>query len=104
MLGLSASDWGAIRLTLELASLTTLLLLVLATPLAWWLARTGSRWRAPIGAVVALPLVLPPSVLGFYLLVAFGPHGPIGQFTHALGWGTLAFTFTGLWIGSVVYS
>lgn len=98
------SDLAAIALTVELAALTTLTLLVLATPLAWWLARTGSRWRAPIGAVVALPLVLPPSVLGFYLLVSFGPNGPIGQFTHALGWGTLAFTFTGLWIGSVVYS
>ncbi|MBC7917191.1 MAG: molybdate ABC transporter permease subunit [Rhodoferax sp.] len=98
------SDIAAIALTIELAALTTVTLLVLATPLAWWLARTGSRWRAPIGAVVALPLVLPPSVLGFYLLVSFGPNGPIGQFTHALGWGTLAFTFTGLWLGSVVYS
>lgn len=98
------TDLAAIALTLELATLTTLTLLVLATPLAWWLARTGSRWRAPIAAVVALPLVLPPSVLGFYLLVSFGPHGSIGQFTHALGWGTLAFTFTGLWLGSVVYS
>jgi molybdate transport system permease protein len=101
---LDRSDLAAIALTIELATLTTLALLVLATPLAWWLARTGSRWRAPIGAVVALPLVLPPSVLGFYLLVSFGPNGPIGQFTHALGWGTLAFTFTGLWIGSLVYS
>ncbi len=98
------SDLAAIALTVELATLTTITLLVLATPLAWWLARTGSRWRAPIGAVVALPLVLPPSVLGFYLLVSFGPQGPIGQFTHAMGWGTLAFTFTGLWLGSVVYS
>ena len=98
------SDLAAIALTVELATLTTMTLLVLATPLAWWLARTGSRWRAPIGAVVALPLVLPPSVLGFYLLVSFGPQGLIGQFTHAMGWGTLAFTFTGLWLGSVVYS
>ena len=98
------SDLAAIALTVELATLTTITLLVLATPLAWWLARTGSRWRAPIGAVVALPLVLPPSVLGFYLLVSFGPQGLIGQFTHAMGWGTLAFTFTGLWLGSVVYS
>jgi len=101
---LDSSDLAAIALTIELATLTTVTLLVLATPLAWWLARTGSRWRAPIGAVVALPLVLPPSVLGFYLLVSFGPHGPIGQFTQAWGWGTLAFTFTGLWLGSVVYS
>ena len=98
------ADLAAIGLTLKLATLTTITLLIMATPLAWWLARSGSRWRAPIAAVVALPLVLPPSVLGFYLLVSFGPHGPIGQFTHALGWGTLAFTFTGLWLGSVVYS
>jgi molybdate transport system permease protein len=104
MLGLSAGDWGAIRLTLELASLTTLLLLVLATPLAWWLARTSSRWRAPVGAVVALPLVLPPTVLGFYLLITLGPLGPGGQFTQWLGLGTLPFTFAGLLLGSVIYS
>jgi molybdate transport system permease protein len=104
MLGLSAADWGAIRLTLELASLTTLLLLVLATPLAWWLARTSSRWRAPVGAVVALPLVLPPTVLGFYLLITLGPLGPGGQFTEWLGLGTLPFTFWGLLLGSVIYS
>ena len=95
---------GAIRLTLELASLTTVLLLLIAIPLAWWLANTRSRWRAPIGAVVALPLVLPPSVLGFYLLVAMGPQGPLGQLTQALGWGLLSFTFTGLLIGSVIFS
>jgi len=95
---------AAIGLTLRLASATTLLLLVLATPLAWWLARTASRWRAPVSAVVTLPLVLPPSVLGFYLLVALGPHGPLGQLTQALGWGVLSFTFTGLLIGSVVFS
>ncbi len=95
---------GAIRLTLELASLTTVLLLLIAIPLAWWLANTSSRWSAPIGAVVALPLVLPPSVLGFYLLVAMGPHGPLGQLTHAMGWGVLSFTFTGLLIGSVIFS
>lgn len=101
---LDRSDLAAIALTAELALLTTLTLLVVATPLAWWLARTPSRWRGAVGAVVALPLVLPPSVLGFYLLVSFGPNGPIGQVTQALGWGTLAFTFTGLWLGSVVYS
>lgn len=100
----SAADLQAIWLTLKLASLTTLLLLLLATPLAWWLANTGSRWRAPIGAIVALPLVLPPTVLGFYLLVMLGPNGPGGQFTQWLGWGTLPFTFTGLVIGSLVYS
>lgn len=94
----------AIVLTLKLASLTTLLLLLIATPLAWWLAHTRSRWRAPVGAVVALPLVLPPTVLGFYLLVALGPHGFLGQLTQSVGLGLLSFTFTGLLIGSLVYS
>jgi len=101
---ISPEDWAAIRLTLTLASLTTALLLVLCTPLAWWLAHTPSRWRAPVGAVVALPLVLPPTVIGFYLLVLMGPSGPVGQFTEALGWGRLPFTFGGLLVGSVVYS
>ena len=100
----TAASWQAIWLTFKLAGLTTLLLLVFATPLAWWLARTGSRWRAPISAVVALPLVLPPTVLGFYLLVAMGPHGPLGQLTQAWGLGTLSFTFGGLLLGSVIYS
>jgi molybdate transport system permease protein len=94
----------AIWLTLQLASLTTLALLLLATPLAWWLSQTSSRWRAPIGAVVTLPLVLPPSVLGFYLLVLMGPQGPLGQWTQAMGWGVLSFSFTGLLIGSVIFS
>lgn len=94
----------AIALTLALASATTCILLVLATPLAWWLSQTQSPWRAPVGALVTLPLVLPPSVLGFYLLVAMGPHGPLGQVTQALGWGVLSFTFTGLLIGSVIFS
>jgi molybdate transport system permease protein len=98
------ATWRAIQLTLELASLTTLILLVLATPLAWWLARTHSAWRAPVAAIVALPLVLPPTVLGFYLLVALGPNGPLGQFTLFMGWGTLPFTFAGLLLGSVIYS
>ena len=101
---LSGGDLGAIWLTLKLASLTTLLLLLLSTPLAWWLARTTSRWRAPVGAVVALPLVLPPTVLGFYLLVALGPQGAGGQLTQALGLGTLPFTFGGLLLGSLIYS
>jgi len=101
---ISPEDWAAIRLTLTLASLTTALLLVLCTPLAWWLAHTPSRWRAPVGAVVALPLVLPPTVIGFYLLVLMGPSGPVGQFTEALGWWRLPFTFGGLLVGSVVYS
>lgn len=101
---MSSEAWQAIWLTIELATLTTVLLLLLATPLAWWLAGTSSRWRAPISALVTLPLVLPPSVLGFYLLVAMGPQGPLGQLTQALGWGVLSFTFTGLLIGSIVFS
>ena len=101
---LDADTRSAIALTLQLASLTTVLLLLLATPLAWWLARTASGWKAPVGAVVALPLVLPPTVLGFYLLVALGPQGPLGHLTQALGWGTLPFTFAGLLLGSVIYS
>lgn len=97
-------DWSAIALTLQLASVTTVLLLVLCTPLAWWLAHTPSRWKGPISAVVALPLVLPPTVIGFYLLVTMGPHGPIGQLTEALGLGRLPFTFAGLVVGSLIYS
>ncbi|HYN78165.1 MAG TPA: molybdate ABC transporter permease subunit [Lamprocystis sp. (in: g-proteobacteria)] len=103
-MGLTAEDWGAIRLTLELASLTTLLLLLIGTPIAWWLARTRSWWRRPVAAVVALPLVLPPTVIGFYLLVTMGPNGPVGQLTQSLGLGLLPFTFPGLVIGSVIYS
>lgn len=90
--------------TLKLAGLTTLILLALGMPLAWWLAHTRSRWRAPIGAVVALPMVLPPTVLGFYLLIGLAPDGPVGQLTTALGLGTLAFTFQGLLLASVLYS
>ncbi|MBP7645376.1 MAG: molybdate ABC transporter permease subunit [Comamonas sp.] len=101
---LSTEDWAAIALTLELAAVTTVLLLVLCTPLAWWLAHTHSRWKGPIGAVVALPLVLPPTVIGFYLLVTMGPNGPVGQFTQWLGLGRLPFTFPGLVIGSLIYS
>ncbi len=101
---LDGTDFAAIWLTVKLASVTTLLLLLLGTPLAWWLARTRSRLRGPIGAVVALPLVLPPTVLGFYLLVALGPNGPIGQLTQSLGLGQLPFTFAGLVVGSVLYS
>ncbi|WP_308723817.1 molybdate ABC transporter permease subunit [Metapseudomonas otitidis] len=101
---LSGDDWAAIRLTLELATLTTALLLVLGTPIAWWLSRTDSWLKGPVGAVVALPLVLPPTVIGFYLLVSMGPHGFVGQFTQALGLGTLPFTFAGLVVGSVFYS
>ncbi|MDD5334109.1 MAG: molybdate ABC transporter permease subunit [Rhodoferax sp.] len=96
--------WGAVALTLKLAGLTTLLLLFLGTPLAWWLARTNSWFKGPLAALVALPLVLPPTVIGFYLLVAMGPQGPIGQATQALGLGLLPFTFAGLVVGSVFYS
>ena len=95
---------SAIVLTFQLATATTILLLLLATPLAWWLSQSQSKWRAPISALVTLPLVLPPSVLGFYLLVAMGPNGPLGQFTQSLGWGVLSFTFTGLLIGSIIFS
>ena len=101
---ISPEAWQAIWLTLQLASLTTVLLLLLCTPLAWWLSQTRSRWRAPIRALVTLPLVLPPTVLGFYLLVAMGPDGPLGRLTSALGWAPLAFSFSGLLIGSIIYS
>ena len=101
---LDASDLGAIWLTIKLAGLTTLILLVIGTPIAWWLARTRSWLRGPVGAVVALPLVLPPTVIGFYLLIALGPHGWLGQVTQALGLGSVVFSFTGLVIGSTVYS
>ncbi len=101
---LSSEDLAAIGLTLRLAGLTTLLLLVLCTPLAWWLARTRSRWRGSVSAVVALPLVLPPTVIGFYLLLLLGPHGAVGRLMQSLGLATLPFTFGGLLVGSLVYS
>ncbi|MBN8760722.1 MAG: molybdenum ABC transporter permease subunit [Thiobacillus sp. 65-69] len=101
---LTATDWSAIRLTFELAGVTTLLLLVLGTPVAWWLARTRSAWKGVVGAVVALPIVLPPTVIGFYLLVAMGPNGPVGRMTESLGLGVLPFTFAGLVVASVFYS
>lgn len=91
-------------LTIKLAGITTILLLILATPLAWWLARGRSRWKAPVGALVALPIVLPPTVLGFYLLIALGPHSPLMTVLHPFGVRTLAFTFQGLVIGSLIYS
>ena len=100
----SAADLSAIWLTFKLAVVVTVILLLVGTPIAWWLARTCSRWKGPVGAVVALPIVLPPTVIGFYLLVAMGPDGPLGQFTQALGMGLLSFTFTGLVIASVFYS
>ncbi len=94
----------AIGLTLQLAATTTAVLLLVATPLAWWLSQTDSRWRTPIAALVTLPLVLPPTVLGFYLLVLFGPQGWVGMFTQWLGVGLLSFSFTGLLLGSIVCS
>lgn len=96
--------WPALVVTLKLASLTTLILLLIGTPISWWLARTHSSWKTPLSALVALPMVLPPTVLGFYLLIAMGPHGFLGQWTAALGLGTLAFTFWGLLLASVLYS
>ena len=104
MMPLDDIGLAAVALTLKLAGVTTLLLLLIGTPIAWWLARTRSRLKGPISAVVALPLVLPPTVLGFYLLVAMGPNGPIGQLTQSLGLGTLPFTFAGLVVASVFYS
>lgn len=101
---MDANDLGAIWLTMKLASVVTILLLLFGTPIAWWLARTRSKLKGVVGAVVALPLVLPPTVLGFYLLLAMGPNGPVGKFTEWLGLGVLPFTFPGLVIGSVFYS
>jgi molybdate transport system permease protein len=101
---LDAADLAAVRLTLELATVVTLLLLLVGTPIAWWLARTRSRLRHAVGAIVALPLVLPPTVIGFYLLLLLGPNGPVGKLTEALGIGLLPFSFGGLVLASVCYS
>ena len=99
-----AELWPVVRLTLELAVVATALLLLIATPVAWWLARSRARWKEAVAAVVALPLVLPPTVLGFYLLILLGPDGPGGWIAGVFGGRSLAFTFEGLVIGSVVYS
>jgi molybdate transport system permease protein len=101
---LPADVWTSVRLTIELAALTTVILLVVGTPIAWWLSRSRAWWKEGVATVVALPLVLPPTVLGFYLLVALGPGGPGGLLAGLRGGRTLAFTFEGLVIGSVVYS
>ena len=101
---MTADAWSAVRLTAELAALSTVLLLLLGTPLAWWLARTRSRLKPLFASLVAMPLVLPPSVLGFYLLLLMGPQGPVGQLTESLGLGRLPFTFAGLVVASVIYS
>ncbi len=101
---MSPADWTAVRLTAQLAALTTLLLLLVGTPLAWWLARTRSRSKSLVASLVAMPLVLPPTVMGFYLLLLMGPQGPLGRATQALGLGLLPFTFAGLVVASVLYS
>jgi molybdate transport system permease protein len=96
--------WVAIRLTLALAGVTTVILIIVGTPIAWWLARSQSRYKEIVATVVAMPLVLPPTVLGFYLLIFLGPNGPGGWFAGLYGTRSLAFTFEGLVIGSVIYS
>jgi molybdate transport system permease protein len=101
---MTAADWTAVRLTAQLAALSAVLLLVAGTPLAWWLARTRSVAKPVVASLVAMPLVLPPTVLGFYLLLLMGPQGPVGQLTQALGLGRLPFTFAGLVVASVLYS
>ncbi|NIC07227.1 molybdate ABC transporter permease subunit [Billgrantia bachuensis] len=103
-LGISEADWGALQLTLRLALISTALLLVLCLPLAWWLAHTQRRIKVVVEALVALPLVLPPTVIGFYLLILLGPRGAVGGTLERLGANHLAFTFTGLVIGSMIYS
>ena len=101
---MTPDDWSAIWLTLKLATIVAVMLLLIGTPFAWWLARTHSAWKRPIAAIVTLPLVLPPTVLGFYLLVALGPDGPLGRLTQSLGLGLLPFTFAGLVVASIIYS
>jgi len=99
-----AAIWSPVALTAVLAAVTTVLLLAIGTPIAWWLARTRVVWREPVAALVALPLVLPPTVIGFYLLLALGPNGPGGALASLWGARTLAFSFWGLVIGSIFYS
>lgn len=104
MTALPVGIWQPVRLTIELAAITTVILLVIGTPIAWWLARSKARWKEAVATLVAMPLVLPPTVLGFYLLLLLGPSGPGGALAGLWGARTLAFTFEGLVIGSVVYS
>ena len=101
---MTAGEWSAVRLTAQLAALTTVLLLLLGTPIAWWLARTRSVAKPVVASLVAMPLVLPPTVIGFYLLLLMGPQGAVGQLTQALGLGRLPFTFAGLVVASVLCS
>ena len=98
------AEWSAVWLTARLAAVTTLLLLIVGTPIAWWLARTGSCVKPLVASLVAMPLVLPPTVIGFYLLLLMGPQGPVGQLTQALGLGRLPFSFGGLVVASMLYS
>lgn len=100
----TAEDLQAVLLTLKLAATVTVLLLLIGTPIAWWLARTKSWMKGPVGAVVSLPLVLPPTVIGFYMLLAMGPWGLIGKLFNTMGWGALPFTFGGIVVASVFYS
>jgi molybdate transport system permease protein len=104
MTALPVGIWQPVRLTIELAAITTIILLIIGTPIAWWLARSKARWKEAVATLVAMPLVLPPTVLGFYLLLLLGPSGPGGALAGLWGARTLAFTFEGLVIGSVVYS
>jgi molybdate transport system permease protein len=101
---MTPADWSAVRLTAQLAAVSTLLLLIVGTPIAWWLAATRSRLKPLWAALVAMPLVLPPTVIGFYLLLLMGPQGPVGRLTQALGLGGLPFSFAGLVVASVIYS
>lgn len=101
---LTEADWSTITLTLRLASIVTVLLLIIGIPIAWWLARTTSIFKGVVSALVALPLILPPTVIGFYLLLLLGPNGPVGQFMQWLGLGLLPFTFEGLVVASLFYS
>ena len=101
---LQRDDWQALALTARLAGVSTVILLLLGTPLAWCLARSRAWWKGPLAALVALPLVLPPTVIGFYLLMLMGPQGPVGQMTQAMGLGLLPFTFWGLVVATVLHS
>ena len=101
---INSSDWTALTLTFELALISTIILLVIGTPIAWWLSQTKVRFKFLIETIVALPIVLPPTVLGFYLLIFLGPQGSVGKLISNLGGPSLIFSFTGLVIGSIVYS
>ncbi|MDA8905544.1 molybdate ABC transporter permease subunit [Candidatus Thioglobus sp.] len=101
---LNEYDLSALIVTIKLASITTVILILVSTPIAWWLSQTRFKFKAVIEAIIALPLILPPTVLGFYLLMTLGTNGPIGNFLESLGGSSIAFTFTGLVVGSVIYS